>query len=423
MRGKNRKPIASCLKLPQFTTMNVIDGQAGPIVYASLIFYSLTIDNILNIIVLLILAAVSIATLTGDNGILTKATTSAERSKRAGALEKVQVEVAGAIGEDLKVDMSLLKENLKKNLGLTDGDITENLDGSITVPVDGYLITVETNGEVHEGEKELKKVEGSSSDWELNEAKDTIVKYIGDGFDGDTIVIPNCVDGNRIVGICGNGSSAGMDLNSSIFVDKQDIIQNKKLEISNGIEIIGDGVFANCSELSGDIIIPNTVTEIGYGAFYNCSGLTGDLVIPSSVTTLDTSGAGCFRGSGFQGTLTIGMENIPTGCFAVGLNFTKLILEDTVKVIEDGAFNGCSKLTGELKLPEGLTKIGVAFTGCSGFTGDLIIPDGITTISGGTFARMHRFNWKFNNSKQCNIITSRSFFNYRISRNINNRNT
>ena len=64
MRGKNRKPIASCLKLPQFTTMNVIDGQAGLILYASLIFYSLTIDNILNIIVLLILAAVSIATLT-----------------------------------------------------------------------------------------------------------------------------------------------------------------------------------------------------------------------------------------------------------------------------------------------------------------------------------------------------------------------
>ena len=51
MREKNRKPIASYIKLPQFTTMNVIDGQAGLIIYASLIFYSLTIDNILNIIV------------------------------------------------------------------------------------------------------------------------------------------------------------------------------------------------------------------------------------------------------------------------------------------------------------------------------------------------------------------------------------
>ena len=74
MRGKNRKTIASYLKLPQFTTMNVIDGQASLVItYSSLIFYSLTIDNILNIIVLLILAGISIGALTGDNGILNQA--------------------------------------------------------------------------------------------------------------------------------------------------------------------------------------------------------------------------------------------------------------------------------------------------------------------------------------------------------------
>ena len=73
MRGNNRKSIEKCRKkLPQFTTMNVIDGQAGLVIYSSLIFYSLTIDNILNIIVLLILAGVSITMLTGDNGILTQ---------------------------------------------------------------------------------------------------------------------------------------------------------------------------------------------------------------------------------------------------------------------------------------------------------------------------------------------------------------
>ena len=83
MRGKNRKPIASCLKLPQFTTMNVIDGQAGLIFYASLIFYSLTINNILNIIVLLILAGVSISMLTGENGILNKAKEAKEKTEVA----------------------------------------------------------------------------------------------------------------------------------------------------------------------------------------------------------------------------------------------------------------------------------------------------------------------------------------------------
>ena len=57
----------------KYHLMNVIDGQAGLESYTSLIFYSLTINNILNIIVLLILAGVSVAMLTGTNGILTQA--------------------------------------------------------------------------------------------------------------------------------------------------------------------------------------------------------------------------------------------------------------------------------------------------------------------------------------------------------------
>ena len=83
MREKYRKSIASLNKFPQFTTMNVIDGQAGLISYASLIFYSLTIDNILNIIVLLILAGISIAMLTGNNGILTQAKLAKENTTLA----------------------------------------------------------------------------------------------------------------------------------------------------------------------------------------------------------------------------------------------------------------------------------------------------------------------------------------------------
>ena len=90
MREKNRKPIASIKKLSQFTTMNVIDGQAGLVNYSSLIFYSLTIDNILNIIVLLILAGVSIATLTGDSGIITRANEAKVATELTGIKEEVE---------------------------------------------------------------------------------------------------------------------------------------------------------------------------------------------------------------------------------------------------------------------------------------------------------------------------------------------
>ena len=94
MRGNNRKSIEKCRKrLPQFTTMNVIDGQAGLVIYSSLIFYSLTIDNILNIVVLLILAGVSIAMLTGDNGILTQATEAKEKNTIGGEKEQIQLAI------------------------------------------------------------------------------------------------------------------------------------------------------------------------------------------------------------------------------------------------------------------------------------------------------------------------------------------
>ena len=89
MRENNRKPIEKCIKkLPQFTTMNVIDGQAGLVIYSSLIFYSLTIDNILNIIVLLILAGVTLSTLVGDNGIITKAQEAKQNMANASAEEQ-----------------------------------------------------------------------------------------------------------------------------------------------------------------------------------------------------------------------------------------------------------------------------------------------------------------------------------------------
>ena len=153
MRGKNRKPIASIEKLPQFTTMNVIEGQAGLVKYSSLIFYSLTLDNILNIIVLLILAGVTIATLTGENGILTKAQEASEDTKRANAEEQVKLAVQASYGTDGKINMDTLNNELKKIEGLTykgspisdSNKITSLPD---TVNVDGYDVTINGNGSV-----------------------------------------------------------------------------------------------------------------------------------------------------------------------------------------------------------------------------------------------------------------------------------
>ena len=95
MRERDRKSIEIDKMLPQFTTMNVIEGQAGLVNYSSLILYSLTLNNILNIIVLLILAGVTIATLTGENGILTRASDAKEQTEIAEVKERVQTDILG----------------------------------------------------------------------------------------------------------------------------------------------------------------------------------------------------------------------------------------------------------------------------------------------------------------------------------------
>ena len=71
-----------------------------------------------NAITLIALAGVTIVTLTGDNGILTRANEAKEVTEEAGAKEKVQMEVAGSFDEHGNFDMDKLKENLKENLGL-----------------------------------------------------------------------------------------------------------------------------------------------------------------------------------------------------------------------------------------------------------------------------------------------------------------
>ena len=98
---------------------------------------------LITIIVLLILAGVTIAALTGDNGIITRANQAKEETEKAGAKEKVQMEVAGSFDEHGKFDMDKLKENLKNNLGLQESDIKDNADGSITVKIDGNEIEVD----------------------------------------------------------------------------------------------------------------------------------------------------------------------------------------------------------------------------------------------------------------------------------------
>jgi type II secretory pathway pseudopilin PulG len=80
---------------------------------------------VITIIVLLILAGVTIATLTGDNGILTQAGNAKEQTEKADIIERAKVEIVGVQSEN---NGELPKEDLDRILKSYDKDGTIRID-------------------------------------------------------------------------------------------------------------------------------------------------------------------------------------------------------------------------------------------------------------------------------------------------------
>ena len=128
------------------------------------------------------------------------------------------------------------------------------------------------------------------------------------------------------------------------------------------IEVIGDGAFANRSDLTGTVTFPGCVMVIGKGAFMNCTGLTGTVTLPDSVTILE--------------------ERAFMNCKGL----TGLTLTDGISSIGDWAFSSCTGLTGDLAIPATVETLGAfAFGGCTGFDGTLTLPSSLTKIDDTAF--------------------------------------
>ena len=106
---------------------------------------------IITIIVLLILAGVSIAMLTGENGLLTQAEDAKKETESSGIEEEVKIAYAG-IQPDAIIegwDMNKKAEELQKELQKQDPSATVVADGTnLNVTYKGYELTISENGEV-----------------------------------------------------------------------------------------------------------------------------------------------------------------------------------------------------------------------------------------------------------------------------------
>lgn len=124
---------------------------------------------VITIIVLLILAGVALATLTGENGILTQANRAQTETTKVSVKEQVELEVLGSYGADGNIDIELLNKNLKNitNLTYNGKEISEDESNRIeTLPVivalNGYDIAIDANGKIKElNELEKAKIKGT----------------------------------------------------------------------------------------------------------------------------------------------------------------------------------------------------------------------------------------------------------------------
>ena len=137
---------------------------------------------VITIIVLLILAGVSIATLTGQNGLLTKAQTAGEETEIEGLEEEIKLAVQSSKISDYSDDKTTLKEELEKIQGATVNEVEE---GIYTVEREENGYTVYEDGTIEEGKldkwdgvtKEAPEVDGEGN-WHIYTASQ--MKFFAD---------------------------------------------------------------------------------------------------------------------------------------------------------------------------------------------------------------------------------------------------
>ena len=178
----------------------------------------------------------------------------------------------------------------------------------------------------------------------------------------------------------------------SVFANNTDIISFDELQYFTGLTSIGEQAFYYCSNLTS-VVIPESVKTIGNRAFYVCSGLKS-LHIPASVTSIeDRAFAYC---SGLE-TIKVDENNqyydsrnncnalIQTNTNTLLVGCKNSVIPESVTIIAEGAFRGCTELT-SMEIPEGVTTIGAsAFRGCTGLT-SVTLPSTITSIGNYAFS-------------------------------------
>lgn len=236
--------------------------------------------------------------------------------------------------------------------------------------------------------------------YSYNDGGATIREYIGDNED---IVIPEYIDGNKVVSIgayafkeCENIKSVivpGSIKNLSNFAFA-DCLSLKHVTLQEGLESINYYSFSNCTSLEV-IDIPSTVKYIGSKAFKGTDSLkqiniskdndyfkvVDGVLFNDELTELIRYPVGDERS---EYSVPEGVNVIIDSSFEGADSLETVILPNSVNTIENAAFKECSKLKC-INIPEGVTNIDYnAFSYCASIE-ELSIPASVASIGSNSF--------------------------------------
>ena len=287
---------------------------------------------VITIIVLLILAGVSIATLTGNNGILTQANNAKEKTEEAEDIEKIRLAISEAqMGENgyQELDATNFQEALNSQFEGRNIQLSDNGDGSYTISLDNNskIFYADSNGQIISNEnmieigtaEELKafrddvnsgnSYEGkyvyltdnitldSSEEWEpmgyyVQNSENTSIKdsiynennkpfsgiFDGQGHTVDYMNINNSKNGQGLFGLVTGGQIKNINLGENCNINMEGIGCGGVVGI-----VLNTGTIYNCNNYAdmkqtkggvvGTVIGSVTISNcINYGDLNNCNG-------------------------------------------------------------------------------------------------------------------------------------------------------
>lgn len=285
---------------------------------------------VVTIVVLLILAAVSISMLTGENGIIIQAQNATIKNDNGTVSEALRLKLSEYMSNNegkyvgdkimLLKDDNIIDENKIINIVNLVGEQLKTGNGSDNKDVykieDNHLYYYDKNENKTDlgdlGDVGTLVIESDESLFEISDDGTISLKDYDDYYHHrisgtyphviEDLVIPRTVDGITVTKISNEFCTHYNHIKTLYIPDTVTIIGSdafthcenlKKVKMSNNTTIIGSNAFSYCHSLM-NITIPDSVRNIEWDAFY-ASNKVKSIIIPNSVNSINNGAFGYWQ--------------------------------------------------------------------------------------------------------------------------------